>query len=132
MKLKKETGQLINCYLLMEFFRENAIPDLKDILPEIADSVYEVEEKLEEFSEMIEKKAIEAAEKEVDELTKMTEEERKELKYRTPRKIAMASDEDGWKTCVCPTCREELDDVNTFGYCFNCGQKLDWEGVFDD
>ena len=132
MKLKKEIGQLINCYLLVEFFRENAIPDLKDILPEIADSVYEVEEKLEEFSEMIEKKAIEAAEKEVDELTKMTEEERKELKYRTPRKIAMASDEDGWKICVCPTCREELDDVNPFGYCSNCGQKLDWEGVFDD
>jgi|GEM_PF-691934 hypothetical protein len=132
MKLKKEIGQLINCYLLVEFFRENAIPDLKDVLPEIADSVYEVEEKLEEFSEMIEKKAIEAAEKEADELTKMTEEERKELKYRTPRKIAMASDEDGWKICVCPTCREELDDVNTFGYCSNCGQKLDWEGVFDD
>ena len=132
MKLKKETGQLINCYLLVEFFRENVIPDLKDILPEIADSVYEVEEKLEEFSEMIEEKAIEVAEKEADELTKMTEEERKELKYRTPRKIAMASDEDGWKICVCPICREELDDVNTFGYCSNCGQKLDWEGAFDD
>lgn len=41
MKLKKEIGQLINCYLLVEFFRENAIPDLKDVLPEIADSVYE-------------------------------------------------------------------------------------------
>lgn len=132
MKLKKEIGQLINCHLIVEFFRENAIPDLKDILPEIADSVYEVEEKLEEFSEMIEEKAIEVAEKEADELTKMTKEERKELKYRTPRKIAMASDEDGWKICVCPTCREELDDVNTFGYCSNCGQKLDWEGVFDD
>ena len=131
MKLKKEIGQLINCYLLVAFFRENAIPDLKDVLPEIADSVYEVEEKLEEFSELIEKKAIEAAEKEADELTKMTEEERKELKYRTPRKIAMASDEDGWKICVCPTCREELDDVNAFDYCSNCGQKLDWAGVFE-
>ena len=68
MKLKKEIGQLINCYLLVEFFRENAIPDLKDILPEIADSVYEVEEKLEEFSGLIEKKAMEAAEKEAEEL----------------------------------------------------------------
>lgn len=132
MKLKKETGQLINCYLLIEFFRENAIPDLKEVLPEIADSVYEVEGKLEEFSEMIEEKAIEVAEKEADELTKMTKEKRKELKYRTPQKIANVSDEDGWKVCVCPTCREELDDVNTFGYCSNCGQKLDWEGVFDD
>lgn len=132
MKLKKETGQLINCYLLMEFFRESAIPDLKDVLREIADSVYEVEEKLEKFSERIEEKAIEVAEKEVDELTKMTKEERKELEYRTPRKIAIVSDEDGWKVCVCPTCREELDDVNTFGYCSNCGQKLDWEGAFDD
>lgn len=131
MKLKKEIGQLINCYLLVEFFRENAIPDLKDVLPEMADSVHEVEEKLEEFSELIEKKAIKAAEKEVDELTKMTEEERKELKYRTSRKIAMASDEDGWKICVCPTCREEVDDVNTFDYCPNCGQKLDWAGVFE-
>lgn len=70
MKLKKETGQLINCYLLVEFFRENAIPDLNDVLPEIADSVYEVEGKLEEFSELIEKKAMEVAEKEAEELTK--------------------------------------------------------------
>ena len=70
MKLKKEIGQLINCYLLVEFFRENVIPDLKDVLPEIADSVYEVEEKLEEFSELIEKKAMDAAEKEAEELAK--------------------------------------------------------------
>lgn len=132
MKLKKEIGQLINCYLLMDFFRENAIPDLKDILPEIADSVYEVEEKLEEFSEMIKEKAIEVAEKEADELTKMTKEKRKELEYRTPRKIAIVSDEDGWKSCKCPTCREEVDDLGMFGYCSNCGQKLDWEGAFDD
>lgn len=69
MKLKKEIGQLINCYLLVEFFRENAIPDLKDVLPEIADSVYEVEEKLEEFSDLIEKKAMEVAEKEAEELS---------------------------------------------------------------
>ncbi|WP_455031438.1 hypothetical protein [Oribacterium sp.] len=68
MKLKKEIGQLINYYLLVEFFRENAIPDLKDILPEISDSVCEVEEKLEEFSGLIEKKAMEAAEKEAEEL----------------------------------------------------------------
>lgn len=111
----------------MEFFRENAIPDLKDILPEIADSIYEVEEKLEEFSEMIEEKAIEIAEKEADELTKMTEEKLKELKYRTPRKIAIVSDEDGWKTCECPTCREEQDDLACTAYCPHCGQKLDWE-----
>ncbi len=115
----------------MEFFKENAIPDLKDILPEIADSIYEVDKKLEEFSEMIEEKAIEVAEKEVDELTKMTKEERKELEYRTPRKIVMVSDEDGWKTCECPTCREEVDDLDTFDYCPYCGQKLDWS-VLDD
>nr|DAF11092.1 MAG TPA: hypothetical protein [Caudoviricetes sp.]DAJ63043.1 MAG TPA: hypothetical protein [Caudoviricetes sp.] len=131
MKLKKEIGQLINCYLLVEFFRENAIPDLKDILPEIADSVYEVEEKLEEFSEMIEEKAIDVAEKEAEELTKMTKEERKEFKYRTPRKIAIVTDDDGWKSCECPTCREELDDLETFDYCPYCGQKLDWSVLND-
>ena len=69
MKLKKEIGQLINCYLLVEFFRENAIPDLKDVLPEIADSIYEVEVKLEEFSELIKKKAMDVAEKEAEELS---------------------------------------------------------------
>lgn len=131
MKLKKEIGQLINCYLLVEFFRENAIPDLKDVLPEIADSVYEVEEKLEEFSEMIEKKAIEAAEKEAEGLAKMTKEERKELKYRTPRKVVIITDNDGWKTCECPTCREEVDDLGMFDYCSNCGQKLDWSELDD-
>ena len=131
MKLKKEIGQLINCYLLVEFFRENAIPDLKDILPEIADSVYEVEEKLEEFSEMIEEKAIDVAEKEAEERTKMTDEERKEFKYRTPRKIAIVTDDDGWKSCECPTCREELDDLETFDYCPYCGQKLDWSVLND-
>lgn len=106
MKLTEEMRHLINGHLLVEFFRENVIPDLKDVLPEIADSVYEVEEKLEEFSEMIEEKAIEVAEKEAEGLAKMTKEERKELKYRTPRKIVMVSDEDGWKACECPTCRE--------------------------
>lgn len=131
MKLKKEIGQLINCYLLVDFFRENAIPDLKDVLPEIADSVYEVEEKLEEFSEMIEEKAIEVAEKEAEGLAKMTKEERKELKYRTPRKVVIITDNDGWKTCECPTCREEVDDLGMFDYCSNCGQKLDWSELDD-
>lgn len=68
MKLTKEMKQLISCNLLIEFFRENAIPDLKDALPELIDSIYVVEEKLEEFSELIRKKSIEAVEKEVDEL----------------------------------------------------------------
>ena len=131
MKLKKEIGQLINCYLLVDFFRENAIPDLKDVLPEIADSVYEVEEKLEEFSEMIKEKAIEVAEKEAEGLAKMTKEERKELKYRTPRKVVIITDNDGWKTCECPTCREEVDDLGMFDYCSNCGQKLDWSELDD-
>jgi hypothetical protein len=67
MKLTKELKQLINCHLLVEFFKESAIPDLKDALPELIDSVYGVEEKLEEFSELIEKKAVEAVEKEVGE-----------------------------------------------------------------
>lgn len=68
MKLTEEMRKLINGHLLVEFFRENAIPDLKDALPEAADSVYEVEGKLEEFSRLIKKKATEAAEKEAEEL----------------------------------------------------------------
>lgn len=68
MKLTKEMKQLISCNLLVEFFKESAIPELKDTLPELIDSVYCVEEKLEEFSELIRKKSIEAVEKEVDEL----------------------------------------------------------------
>lgn len=131
MKLTKEMKQLINCYLLVEFFKESAIPELKDTLPELIDSVYGVEKKLEEFSEMLEKKAIDVAEKEAEGLTKITKEERKEFKYRTPRKIAIVTDDDGWKTCECPTCREELDDLETFDYCPYCGQKLDWS-VLDD
>lgn len=66
MKLTKEMKQLISCNLLVEFFKESAIPELKDTLPELIDSVYGVEEKLEEFSEQIRKKSIEAVEKEVD------------------------------------------------------------------
>ena len=66
MKLTKEMKQLINCHLLVEFFKESAIPELKDTLPELIDSVYGVEEKLEEFSRLIKKKATEAAEKEVE------------------------------------------------------------------
>lgn len=66
MKLTKEMKQLISCNLLVEFFKESAIPELKDTLPELIDSVYCVEEKLEEFSEQIRKKSIEAVEKEVD------------------------------------------------------------------
>lgn len=68
MKLTKEMKQLINCHLLVEFFKESAIQELKDTLPEAADSVYEVEGKLEEFSRLIKKKATEAAEKEAEEL----------------------------------------------------------------
>ena len=67
MKLTKEMKQLINCHLLVEFFKESAIPELKDTLTEAADSVYEVEGKLEEFSRLIKKKATEAAEKEAEE-----------------------------------------------------------------
>lgn len=47
MKLTKEMKQLISCNLLVEFFKESAIPELKDTLPELIDSVYCVEEKLE-------------------------------------------------------------------------------------
>lgn len=68
MKLTEEMRKLINGHLLVEFFKESAIPDLKDALPELIDSVYGVEEKLEEFLELIEKKAVEAVEKEVGEL----------------------------------------------------------------
>lgn len=68
MKLTEEMRHLINGHLLIEFFRENAIPDLKDALPEQIDSIHGVEEKLEEFLELIEKKAMEAAEKEAEEL----------------------------------------------------------------
>lgn len=65
MKLTEEMRRLINGHLLVEFFKESAIPELKYTLPEAADSVYEVEGKLEEFLELIEKKAVEAVEKEV-------------------------------------------------------------------
>ena len=68
MKLTEEMRKLINGHLLVEFFKESAIPDLKDALLELIDSVYGVEEKLEEFLELIEKKAVEAVEKEVGEL----------------------------------------------------------------
>lgn len=69
MKLTEEMRHLINGHLLIEFFRENAIPDLKDALPEQIDSIHGVEEKLEELSELIEKKAMDAAEKEAEELS---------------------------------------------------------------
>ena len=68
MKFTIEMKQLINCHLLVEFFKESAIPELKDTLPEMADSIYEVEGKLEEFSRLIKKKATETAEKEAEEL----------------------------------------------------------------
>ena len=68
MKLTEEMRHLINGHLLVEFFRENAIPDLKDALPERIDSIYSVEEKLGEFLELIEEKVVEAVEKEVEEL----------------------------------------------------------------
>ena len=58
-------------------------------------------------------------------------EELKELKYRTQRKVVKITDNDGWKLYECPTCREELDDLDTFDYCPYCGQKLDWS-VLDD
>lgn len=32
---------------------------------------------------------------------------------------------------LCPSCREELDKFEQFGYCPECGQKLDWS-VLDD
>lgn len=65
MKLTEEMRHLINGHLLVEFFRENAMPDLKEALPELADSIYDVDKKLKEFLELIEKKAVEAVEKEV-------------------------------------------------------------------
>lgn len=67
MKLTEEMRHLINGHLLVEFFRENAIPDLKDALPEMIDSVYSVEEKLGEFLELIEEKVVEAVEKQAEE-----------------------------------------------------------------
>lgn len=66
----------------------------------------------------------------------MTREEKlKELKYRIPRKVVHVKERDGkvfWALYECPTCREEQDDLACTAYCPHCGQKLDWEGVFDD
>lgn len=58
-------------------------------------------------------------------------EELKELEYRTQRKVVIITDDDGWKLCECPTCREELDDMYRFDYCPDCGQKLDWSELDD-
>ena len=55
------------------------------------------------------------------------EKELKELKYREKRKVMKVS----WTFCKCPTCREELNDIDRFDYCPYCGQKLDWS-VLDD
>ena len=34
-------------------------------------------------------------------------------------------------TMYCPSCGDILDDLNSrLHYCSNCGQKLDWEGVY--
>ena len=62
-------------------------------------------------------------------------EELKELKYREQRKVVHVKERDGkdvWALYECPTCREELDDLACDPYCPYCGQKLDWEGAFDD
>ena len=59
------------------------------------------------------------------------EEELKELSYRNQRKVVAFTDADGWEICECPTCREDLDDLDRFDYCPYCGQKLDWS-VLDD
>ena len=58
-------------------------------------------------------------------------EELKELKYREQRKVVCVTDGDDWSYCECPTCREDLDEVDCFPYCPYCGQKLDWS-VLDD
>jgi len=62
MKLTKEMKKPINSHLLVKFFKENAIPDLRSSLLELMDSVYDLEGKLDEFSELIDKKTIEAEE----------------------------------------------------------------------
>lgn len=63
------------------------------------------------------------------------EEELKELKYREQKKVVFLGDGDseGFRAlCKCPTCDERLNEFYKFDYCPCCGQKLDWEGVFDD
>ena len=53
------------------------------------------------------------------------EEELKELKYRE-------YGSDGFRTlCECPTCDERLNEFDEFNYCPYCGQKLDWETLYD-
>lgn len=63
------------------------------------------------------------------------EEELKELRYREQRKILIVTDgyvdDEPWTLYECPTCTEELDELDRFAYCPHCGQKLDWS-VLDD
>ena len=61
------------------------------------------------------------------------EEELKELKYREQKKVIVSEDgSDGFRTlCECPTCDERLNEFDEFNYCPYCGQKLDWETLYD-
>ena len=61
------------------------------------------------------------------------EEELKELKYREYKKVIVSEDgSDGFRTlCECTTCDERLNEFDEFNYCPYCGQKLDWETLYD-
>lgn len=58
---------------------------------------------------------------------------REELKYREPRKIVYLKGPypTPWEKFECPSCGNCLSDENEFAFCPYCGQKLDWEGMFE-
>jgi hypothetical protein len=59
------------------------------------------------------------------------EEELQELEYRRYKKICTETNYEGFKTAFCPTCKEYLSGAEMFYFCPSCGQKLDWEGMFE-
>ena len=59
------------------------------------------------------------------------EEELKELKYREFKQVGVKTDYNGRTTVYCPTCKETLFGADMYDFCPHCGQKLDWEGMFE-
>lgn len=49
-----------------------------------------------------------------------------------PMKVILEANVNGFE-CYCPRCKQDLLDdnkvkaENTIRYCFNCGQRLDWD-----
>ena len=47
----------------------------------------------------------------------------------TPKKYEQKTEMvDGfkWTDCICPNCKEVIDEFEYYPYCPNCGQAIDW------